>query len=442
MAKAERLSGGPAGREIRLEFEGEPIPAKEGEPIAASLLAAGVEVFSRAVKYHRARGPYCLSGRCSHCVMRVDGEPNVYTCITPAREGCKIERQNAFPGVDRDVFRTIDWMYPKGLDHHTLFAGVPLVEKVVATVARQMAGLGLLPDEARREGASFLEHRTDILVVGGGSAGTAAALAAAKVGGAAVTLVDEQGTTGGRLQTGLYSDERNGSEAALRQAGVHLFTRTFAFGLYREDGILVAAKAPGRRLLVIRPKVVILAAGATELLAPFGNNELPGVFAGRALARLVTRDGILPGREVVVAGHGPERDALAKLLVDAGAELRAVVGLRGCPEGQLLRAVGRSKVAGAVIANGPGRPMKVGCDLIAVAGETSAFLDLARHAGAHVDWRDGGFAVRVDERFSTGVPGVLACGEMTGTCTPIESRRQGDGAGRTAVALLAVRGEG
>ncbi|HEY0839787.1 MAG TPA: 2Fe-2S iron-sulfur cluster-binding protein [Vulgatibacter sp.] len=494
MAKAERLPGGAAGREIRLEFEGERIAAREGEPIAVSLLAAGVDVFSRAVKYHRARGPFCLSGRCSHCVMRVDGEPNVFTCTTPARDGCKIERQNAFPGVDLDVFRTIDWMYPRGLDHHTLFAGVPIVEKVVAKVARQMAGLGQLPDTARADGARYLEHETDVVVIGGGSAGIAAALAA-RDSGVSVTLVDEQGALGGRLRTGLYGDdlpplrsaarrdEADGSSrsvtgggnedsarisgptpgartpavsgapvedeprhldaerrAALVEAGVHVLSRTFAFGLYREDGLLVAARAPGRRLVVIRPKAVIVAAGATELLPPFANNDLPGVFAGRALARLVHADRVLPGKQIVVAGDDPaERDRLAALLRYAGAEVVATPSLRG-PD-RILRARGRSRVAGVALANPAGGETRLRCDVIAVSGESSAFLDLARHAGARVAWKGTGFAVIVDDHQGTGIPGVFACGEVTGSCTPRESARQGAIAGRSASEHLRSRDE-
>lgn len=473
MAKGVRLPGGAPEREIRIEFEGEAIPAKEGEPLAVSLLAAGVEVFSRAVKYHRARGPYCLSGRCAHCVMRVDGEPNVTTCTVPARDGMKVERQNAFPSAEHDIFRTIDWFYPRGLDHHTLFAGVPVVERVVAKVARQMAGLGQLPEEAHRGGASYLEHETEVLVIGGGSAGIAAARAAA-ASGAKVTLIDEQKEIWGRLRTGLYgaepaesdrtsSNARLGSRAAgpavsrasdtldapgdlegakspspaqyLEHAGVHLLSRTFAFAIYREEGLLVAAKAPGRRLLVVRPKAVVLATGATELLAPFGNNDLPGVFAGRALARLITQDRLLPGRRFVVAGDGPERAKVSALLREAGAEVIAEVGLRPGAGPHLVRARGRSAVAGVVIQEAGGKEQRLRCDAVAVTDETSAFLDLARHAGARVEWKDTGFAVEVDERFFTGAAQIFACGEVVGPASPAQSAEQGAIAGAGAAKL-------
>ena len=442
MAKAERLAGtAPGGREVRIEFEGERIAAREGEPLSTAMMVAGVEVFSRAVKYHRARGPYCLSGRCAQCLVRVDGEPNVTACTTAVRDGMKVERQNAFPSVNHDVFRTIDWMYPRGLDHHKMFAGVPVVEHVVAKVAREMAGLGTLPDTARAPGASFASHKTGVLVVGAGAAGLAAARAAAAAG-VTVTLVDEQPAPGGRLRSGLafagapaagWADEQ---AAMLREAGVHVLAGGFAFGLYREHGTLVPVRTPSRHLVLVRPQAVVIAAGAAEPLPAFGNNDLPGVFAGRALARLVTVDGVLPGRTAVVAGDGPEASALAALLREAGCEVIAEVGL-SAKGPRLVRARGRSNVAGAVITDASGAERKVRCDLIAVAGVSSALVDLARHAGAHVAFRDGHFGVTVDADGATGVPGVFAAGEVCGPCSVDEAARQGERAGRAAAQFVA-----
>src|SRR4051794_12880698 len=98
---------GPA--EVALELEGETVPAREGESVAAALLCAGEHVFARSVKYHRPRAPFCFSGECSQCLMRVDGVPNVFTCRTKVRPGLRVERQNAYPSAKVDVFAAIDW---------------------------------------------------------------------------------------------------------------------------------------------------------------------------------------------------------------------------------------------------------------------------------------------------------------------------------------------
>ena len=63
-------------------------------PIAAALLASGVRVFRKTAKKGYPRGVFCGIGRCTDCVMTVDGKPNVRTCVTPVRAGMKVETHN------------------------------------------------------------------------------------------------------------------------------------------------------------------------------------------------------------------------------------------------------------------------------------------------------------------------------------------------------------
>lgn len=87
LGKADR------GRKIALLVDGEPVEAFEGEPIATALLAAGRRVFRYTTKRNEPRGVFCALGRCTDCVMTVDGQINVRTCVTPARDGMVIETQ-------------------------------------------------------------------------------------------------------------------------------------------------------------------------------------------------------------------------------------------------------------------------------------------------------------------------------------------------------------
>ena len=73
--------------------DGNRIPAVEGEPIAATLLAAGIKKFRETPKFHKPRGIFCAIGRCTDCVMVVDGIPNVRTCVTPVKDGMIINTQ-------------------------------------------------------------------------------------------------------------------------------------------------------------------------------------------------------------------------------------------------------------------------------------------------------------------------------------------------------------
>ena len=82
----------PPATEVTIRFEGKPLAARDGEPIMAALVAAGVTVF-RFTKKGSPRRMFCGIGRCTDCVMTVDGVPGVRTCITVVRDGMTVERQ-------------------------------------------------------------------------------------------------------------------------------------------------------------------------------------------------------------------------------------------------------------------------------------------------------------------------------------------------------------
>ena len=77
---------------VEVFFEGKALKAKKDEPVMATLLAAGISVFRHTVK-GSPRRMFCGIGRCTDCIMIVDGIPGVRTCITRVHEGMTIERQ-------------------------------------------------------------------------------------------------------------------------------------------------------------------------------------------------------------------------------------------------------------------------------------------------------------------------------------------------------------
>lgn len=81
------------GKQIEFTFDGKKLMGYEGEPIATALKAAGVMVHRYTKKEHKPRGIFCAIGRCTDCVMVVDGKPNIRTCVTPLVEGMKVETQ-------------------------------------------------------------------------------------------------------------------------------------------------------------------------------------------------------------------------------------------------------------------------------------------------------------------------------------------------------------
>lgn len=90
----------PKRKKVKFYFEGKEFEGYEGEPIAAALHAAGVKMLRRSPHKNRARGFFCAIGRCSSCIMEVDGEINTMTCITPLKEGMQVKMQKGHGEIE------------------------------------------------------------------------------------------------------------------------------------------------------------------------------------------------------------------------------------------------------------------------------------------------------------------------------------------------------
>ncbi|MCC6312701.1 MAG: (2Fe-2S)-binding protein [Thermomicrobiales bacterium] len=86
------------GGETTIVFDGRSINARDGESLAAALLASGVRVFRTMLMTGDQRGPFCMVGRCTDCLVVVDGVPNARACMTPVRAGMRVETQRGLSG--------------------------------------------------------------------------------------------------------------------------------------------------------------------------------------------------------------------------------------------------------------------------------------------------------------------------------------------------------
>lgn len=97
------ILGAPGkGSRVVFTYDGVEMEGYEGEPIAMALKAAGVEVHRFTAKRHEPRGIFCAIGRCTDCVMVVDGKPNVRTCMTPLVAGMDVRTQDGVAPLDLD----------------------------------------------------------------------------------------------------------------------------------------------------------------------------------------------------------------------------------------------------------------------------------------------------------------------------------------------------
>lgn len=83
----------PAEKEyVKFLFEGKVIQATVEDTIASALIANGFDIFG-LTEHNHPRGFFCAIGKCSACLVEVDGIPNIRACITPVREGMNVRMQ-------------------------------------------------------------------------------------------------------------------------------------------------------------------------------------------------------------------------------------------------------------------------------------------------------------------------------------------------------------
>jgi len=405
----------PLHEPIVFTLDGERVVAERGEPVAASLIGAGHWTLARSPKFHRPRGPACMRGACDGCLARVDGVPNVMTCLVPAEAGLDVRSQNTLGSREMDFLRMTDWFFPDGMNHHELFAGVPGVQSAMQVFARRVAGLGHLPD-ATVPPKTARRRSVDVLVVGAGPAGMAVAMAAAK-GGHAVEVVDDGLLPGGGARGLMREDEpglatlRDDFARTVASAQLRLRSRTVAGAVFGRDVLVV-----GTEVEVLEPRCLVIAAGAHDGVVPFENNDFPGVLSARA-ACLLGAAGISLGQKVVM--HVPDAtDATADEREQgstfASAFERRVAGrekMRVTRVRDVVRVKGSSHLRSVVVREN-GNERSIPADVLLVDAPRAPAYELCEQAGATLEHRSCGF-VPVTERGRI-ADGVWAIGEVTG----------------------------
>ena len=81
------------GRPLTIFVNGVGTPARDGDTVAAAMLAAGYAACRTTAVSGLPRGPYCLMGVCFDCLVTIDGTANRQACMTPVREGMRVASQ-------------------------------------------------------------------------------------------------------------------------------------------------------------------------------------------------------------------------------------------------------------------------------------------------------------------------------------------------------------
>ena len=76
---------------VEISVNGQSVQARSGEPLATEMLNAGVVPFRRTAVSGSARAPLCLMGVCFDCLVEVDGQQNVQSCMVQVQAGMQVQ---------------------------------------------------------------------------------------------------------------------------------------------------------------------------------------------------------------------------------------------------------------------------------------------------------------------------------------------------------------
>ena len=320
---------------ITFKYNGRKVECYEGDTVASALYLRGRRIFGRSFKYHRPRGLFCVAGRCPNCFMEIDGQPNIKSCVTLAKDGMKVKSQNASPSLDHDRNSIIDkfsFLLPVGF-YYKKFIRPKWLWPLARSQIRKTAGYGRVNPDLRRYPTDYEhEHRdVDVAIIGGGPAGVSAAVEVSNAGFQTL-LVDDQPELGGHLryQSGQNQDFETSRKLVEQppNGNVEILKGATCFGIY-EGNLLGISK--DEKLFKVRTKKIIVCTGSFERPYAFTNNDLPGIFLGEGLQRLVNLHSIKPGQQAVVVADSAHVQEIVSTLLKAEVKISAIATTNGTP---------------------------------------------------------------------------------------------------------------
>jgi NADPH-dependent 2,4-dienoyl-CoA reductase/sulfur reductase-like enzyme/ferredoxin len=257
---------------VAFYWQGQKLVAHQGETIASALFANGVRVFGHHPKDGAPQGIFCANGQCAQCLVLANGKP-VKSCMELVRPEMKVEPAEGLPEL------------PPVSDAPAMHD----IEEVTAPV----------------------------LIIGGGPAGLSAAIELGKLG-IQVLLVDDKHRLGGKLvlQTHRFFGSINAVYAGTRGIDiatrlekevrtldcVRLWLNSTALAVYADQKVGILRE--GAQYVLVKPQVLLVAAGAREKSLAFKGNTLPGVYGAGAFQTLVNRDLVKTAGKLFIVGGG------------------------------------------------------------------------------------------------------------------------------------------
>lgn len=314
-----------------------------------------------------------------------------------------------------------------------------------------------------------------LVIVGAGPAGMSAAIEAAKCG-IKVLVVDENHCPGGQMfkQIHKFFGSRShyagirGYEigkhllAEMERLSIEVWLESEVLGI--ENGHIVWICRNGAKTVKVRAESIVLATGATENALPFPGWDLPGVMTAGAAQTMINVNRVLPGENFVIIGSGNVGVIVAYQLMQAGAQVKAIVeaaprltgygvhtakvrraGVPFYVSHTVKQAIGKDHVEMVELVEldnsfkpVPNTEMTIAADSLCIAVGFTPLVELAAAAGCSMVYCRpfGGFLPAHDRRMATSLPNVFIAGDVSGVEEASTAMEEGRLAGINAAEFL------
>lgn len=293
----------------------------------------------------------------------------------------------------------------------------------------------------------------ELAIVGAGPAGLSAAIEARRAG-VDVLLIDENGRPGGQLFKQIHKFFGSRAHKAGTRGmniGTELLLESEKLGINTWLNGEVCGIEEGHNLWVVRDRnysemvkanKIILATGATENAVTFPGWDLPGVMGAGAAQTMINVNRVLPGKKVIMLGSGNVGVIVAYQLLQAGADVVAIleaaprlggygvhtakVSRAGVPfhvSHTIKRAIGNDHVEAVEIVQldsafkqVPGTERIIEVDTICLATGLTPLTELAWLAGCKFNFVPalGGHLPIHDDKMHSTQPDIFIAGDISG----------------------------
>ncbi|MFO8087691.1 MAG: FAD-dependent oxidoreductase [Bacteroidales bacterium] len=279
----------PDAKQVRFLYNGEAVIGEKGFTIAAALHQAGYPVHSHSLK-NRNRSLECGIGKCGACEMLVDGE------------------------IKRICITTVD--------------GVKEVKEIPKDYQPKA--------KVTNNENPYNVYKTTVAIIGGGPAGLATREVLSEQGIDNI-VIDNNEQVGGQFimqthQFFFFEKERKyggmrGFDIAKTLAGDShqgIFLNSTVWDILEEKRLAVKNLKTDEIYFVDADHLVI-ATGAIPFMPAFENDDVPGVYTAAVIQKMMNNEFTLLGKNILTVGAGNIGYLTSYQLMQAGANVRAIV---------------------------------------------------------------------------------------------------------------------